>query len=142
MKKRTFIMISVVVVVGLVIAGSLYGYSHREIKGMHYTIAHEPCFAGTVKKVSAGKDKILVELFDLSGPLPWYADTSAVFDDPIYAVCSSVWVSLDVREPDGSYYPYVGDVVFVYYDGNIPDGDPAEITTVYAITIADRSGRQ
>ena len=53
------------------------------------------------------------------------------------------WVSLDVQNGDSMTHFSVGDEVVVYFDGNIAETCPMQITTVYAITLrapADRTG--
>ena len=52
------------------------------------------------------------------------------------------WVSLDVQNGDSMTHFAVGDEVVVYFDGNIAETYPMQITTVYAITLrtpADRT---
>ena len=45
------------------------------------------------------------------------------------------WVSLDVQNGDSMTHFSVGDEVVVYFDGNIAESYPMQITTVYAITL-------
>ena len=45
------------------------------------------------------------------------------------------WVSLDVENGDSMTHFSVGDEVVVYFDGNIAETYPMQITTVYAITL-------
>ena len=52
------------------------------------------------------------------------------------------WVSLDVQNGDSMTHFSVGDEVVVYFDGNVLETYPMQITTVYAITLrmpADRT---
>jgi hypothetical protein len=45
------------------------------------------------------------------------------------------WVSLDVQNGDSMTHFSVGDEVVVYFDGNIAESYPMQISTVYAITL-------
>ena len=45
------------------------------------------------------------------------------------------WVSLDVENGDSMTHFSVGDEVVVYFDGNIAETYPMQISTVYAITL-------
>lgn len=58
---------------------------------------------------------------------------------PTGADCS---VSLDGENKDSLYSPIsVGDVVTVYFDGNIAESYPLQINTVYAITLTEPADR-
>ena len=51
-------------------------------------------------------------------------------------------VSLKVENQDSMTHFNVGDEVVVYYNGDVAESDPLQISTVYAITLktpADRS---
>lgn len=45
------------------------------------------------------------------------------------------WVSADVENKDSVTQFNIGDEVVVYYDGNIAESYPMQISTVYAITL-------
>lgn len=133
MKKRIFILAAALAIIGLVVAGGFYAY-HSIRWSMDYVIQHDPTFYGIVKEISAEKDKILIELdrdFVLER-VPY----SRAFRDLIYDSHASVWVSLDTKFSDGSFDGRVGDEVYVHYDGNVTDGEPGEVTTVYFILVA------
>ena len=86
-------------------------------RSMNYIIANEPSITGVVQEVH--DTYILI-----------YVETEGY---PTGAECS---VSLDVENKDGLYSPIsVGDVVTVYFDGNIAESYPLQINTVYAITL-------
>ena len=51
------------------------------------------------------------------------------------------WVSLDVENGDSMTHFSVGDEVVVYFDGNIAESSPMQITTVYAITLHTPANR-
>lgn len=87
-------------------------------RGMEDVIQKEPNFGAVV--VSAGEQSILV-LVDEGEEERRSSDL--------------ISVSLDVREPDSMSRFDVGDAVRVYYDGSIAESYPAQITTVYAITL-------
>lgn len=88
-------------------------------RSMNYIIANEPSITGVVQEVH--DSYILI-----------YIETDGYPDG---ADCS---VSLDVENKDGLYSPIsVGDVVTVYFDGNITESDPLQINTVYATTLTE-----
>jgi archaellum component FlaG (FlaF/FlaG flagellin family) len=87
-------------------------------RSMNYIIQHEPSIQGIVTDTT--DTAILLENAD-----------------------GEYWVSLDVQNVDSMTHFSVGDEVVVYFDGNIAETDPMQITTVYAITLrtpADRTG--
>lgn len=85
---------------------------------MNDVIGREPDFAGIVTEVS--EEYILVHV----------DETEVEYENgPV------VKVSLDVEIKDSYTHYVVGDEVFVYYNGNFVDGDPAVVDTVYALTL-------
>ena len=55
------------------------------------------------------------------------------------------WVSLDVEAKDSMTHFSIGDQVAVYFDGNIAESSPMQISTVYAICLlqpSDRTGEE
>lgn len=92
-------------------------------RGMNHIIANEPSITGVVQEVH--DTYILI-----------YSETDGYPDG---ADCA---VSLDVENKDGLYSPiFVGDVVTVYFDGNIAESYPLQINTVYAITLTEPADR-
>ena len=86
-------------------------------RSMNYIIQHEPSIQGIV--TDTADNAILLENAD-----------------------GEYWVSLDVENGDSMTHFSVGDEVVVYFDGNIAETYPMQITTVYAITLrtpADRT---
>ena len=87
-------------------------------RSMNYIIQNEPSIQGIV--TDTADNAILLENAD-----------------------GEYWVSLDVQNGDSMTHFSVGDEVVVYFDGNIAETYPMQITTVYAITLrtpADRTG--
>ena len=87
-------------------------------RSMNYIIQHEPSIQGIV--TDTADNAILLENAD-----------------------GEYWVSLDVQNGDSMTHFSIGDEVVVYFDGNIAESYPMQITTVYAITLrtpADRTG--
>ena len=86
-------------------------------KSMNYIIQNEPSITGIVRE--ADESAILIEN-----------------DDGEY------WVSLNVENKDSMTHFTIGDEVVVYFDGNIAESSPMQISRVYAITLrtpADRA---
>ena len=86
-------------------------------RSMNYIIQHEPSIQGIVTDTT--DTAILMENAD-----------------------GEYWVSLDVQNGDSMTHFSVGDEVVVYFDGNIAETYPMQISTVYAITLhtpADRT---
>ena len=86
-------------------------------RSMNYIIQHEPSIQGIVTETT--DTAILLENAD-----------------------GEYWVSLDVENGDSMTHFSVGDEVVVYFDGNIAESYPMQISTVYAITLrtpADRT---
>lgn len=101
-------------VLALVCILSLVGCNKRS---MNYIIANEPSITGTVTQTT---------------------DQSILIENET----GEYWVSLNVENKDSMTSFNIGDVVVVYYDGNIAESYPMQINTVYAITLqtpADRS---
>ena len=93
-------------------------------RSMNSVISSEPSVTGTVKEVY--ENSILIGFEEVQG----YPDE---------AECT---VSLDVEIKDSMTDFSIGDKVTVYYNGDIAESDPMQISTVYAITLlepADRS---
>ena len=89
-----------------------------DTKSMNYIIQNEPSITGLVK--DTGDRAILIE------------------ND-----VGEYWVSLDVENKDSMTHFSIGDQVAVYFDGNIAESYPMQISTVYAICLlqpADRTG--
>ena len=101
-------------ILALVCLLSLAGCDRRS---MNYIIQNAPSIQGIVTDTTA--TAILMENAD-----------------------GEYWVSLDVQNGDSMTHFSVGDEVVVYFDGNIAETYPMQITTVYAIilrTPADRT---
>ena len=79
-------------------------------RSMNYIIQHEPSIQGIV--TDTADNAILMENAD-----------------------GEYWVSLDVQNGDSMTHFSIGDEVVVYFDGNIAESYPMQITTVYAITL-------
>lgn len=115
MKKHMTIIFAVFIILGLA------GCNNRS---MNYIIKNEPSVIGIVTEVH---DKYMQIHMENEGY-------------PYGAECD---VSLDVKNEDGTYSPInVGDVVVVYFDGSIAEGDPMQINTVYAITLQEPAVRE
>ena len=115
MKRMTAVLCSLVMILL-----ALVGCAPRS---MNYIIANEPSITGVVQEVH--DTYILI-----------YVETEGY---PTGADCS---VSLDVENKDGLYSPIsVGDMVTVYFDGNIAESYPLQINTVYAITLTELADR-
>lgn len=110
----------------LTIAGiaSIFGFTGCT-HDMNYIIAHEPHFSGIVEKYQ--KDQyILVDVNE---------------DEDINQSYDKIYVSLDVECGDSMTHFDLGDEVVVYYDGEVLDAEPAEVETVYAITLQTPANR-
>ena len=86
-------------------------------KSMNYITQNEPSITGLVK--DTGDNAILIENGD-----------------------GEYWVSLNVENKDSMTHFTIGDEVVVYFDGNIAESYPLQISRVYAITLrtpADRA---
>ena len=79
-------------------------------RSMNYIIQHEPSIRGIVTDT---------------------ADTAILMEN----ADGEYWVSLDVQNGDSMTHFSVGDEVVVYFDGNIAESYPMQISTVYAITL-------
>ena len=89
-------------------------------RSMNYIIQNEPSIRGLVKDI--GDRAILIENED-----------------------GEYWVSLDAENGDSMTHFSIGDQVAVYFDGNIAESHPMQISTVYAICLlspADRTGEE
>ena len=87
-------------------------------RNLDYIVANEPCVRGVVEEV--GTETILIKVDE--------GEEAAASSDRIS-------VSLNVENTDSVTHFYVGDHVAVYYDGKIAESYPAQISTVYAITL-------
>ena len=86
-------------------------------RSMNDIIANEPSITGIVKDI--GENAILIENND-----------------------GEYWVSRNAENKDSLNDFVVGDEVVVYFDGNVAESYPMQISTVYAITLktpADRA---
>ena len=93
------------------------GFAGCGNRSMNDIIANEPSITGIVKDI--GENAILIEN-----------------DNGEY------WVSRNVENKDSVTDFVVGDEVLVYFDGNVAESSPMQISTVYAITLktpADRT---
>ena len=89
-------------------------------RSMNDIIQNEPSIRGVVK--DTGDRAILIENED-----------------------GAYWVSLDVEAKDSMTHFSIGDQVAVYFDGNIAESYPMQISTVYAICLlqpSDRTGEE
>ena len=87
-------------------------------RSMNYIIQNEPSIRGVVKDT---------------------ADTAILIENEN----GEYWVSLDVENKDSMTHFSIGDQVAVYFDGNVAESYPMQISTVYAICLlqpADRTG--
>lgn len=84
----------------------------------------EPCVVGTVSRVIDGA--VLLECGEMEG----------------YPGPQACWVSLDAEHADSYTHPQVGDVLTVYYDGQIAETSPLQIAVVYAITLRQPAARE
>lgn len=106
-------------VFALLILALLGGCSKK--MDMH-SVLSEPNFAGIVTEVS--ENSILVRVNE---------------EEEAYKSSDLIAVSLDVQIKDGLSEYAVGDEVRVYYDGSIAESYPAQVSTVYAITIVNEA---
>lgn len=95
------------------LAFSLFGCRNRT---MDYIIANEPCIKGVVTDTAECYITIATE--PNGGGL--------------------TVVSLDTENSDSMTRFYTGDEVAVYYNGEIAESYPAQINTVYAITLENK----
>ena len=108
---------TIALLLALVCLLALAGCNQRS---MNAIIANEPSIRGVVK--DTGDRAILIENED-----------------------GAYWVSLEVENPDSMTHFSIGDQVAVYFDGNIAESYPMQISTVYAICLlqpADRTGEE
>ena len=93
------------------------GFAGCGSRSMNDIIANEPSITGIVKDI--GENAILIENND-----------------------GEYWVSRNAENKDSLTDFVVGDEVVVYFDGNVAESYPMQISTVYAITLktpADRA---
>ena len=109
------------ILLSIVFLLTLIGCNNRS---MNYIIENEPSVTGIVEQVY--DNSILIYCKQMEGYLSEVR-------------CS---VSLNVENQDSMTHFNVGDEVVVYYNGDVAESDPLQISTVYAITLktpADRS---
>ena len=92
-------------------------------RNMNYIIENEPSVAGIVEQVY--DNSILIYCEQMDGYLSEVR-------------CS---VSLDVENQDSMTHFNVGDEVVVYFNGDVAESDPLQISTVYAITLKTPANR-
>ena len=92
-------------------------------RSMNYIIENEPSVTGIVEQVY--ENSILIYCEQMDGYLSEVR-------------CS---VSLDVENQDSMTHFNVGDEVVVYYNGDVAESDPLQISTVYAITLKTPANR-
>lgn len=92
-------------------------------RSMNSIIGREPSVTGKVKDVY--ENSILISFEDVQGY-------------PNGAECT---VSLDVEMKDSMTDFSIGDRVTVYFNGDIAESDPMQISTVYAITLLEPADR-
>ena len=107
MKERDLMNRFLPLLLVLVCVLGLAGCGNRS---MNDIIANEPSITGIVKDL--GENAILIE-----------NDTG------------EYWVSRNVENKDSVTDFVVGDEVVVYFDGNVAESYPMQISTVYAITL-------
>ena len=86
-------------------------------RSMNYIIQNEPSITGLVKDT---------------------ADTAILIENEN----GEYWVSLDVENKDSMTNFSIGDQVAVYFDGNIAESYPMQISTVYAICLLQPADRR
>lgn len=104
----------ITVVLLMLLVFSMAGCNNRS---MNYIIQNEPNITGIVKTIT--NDTFLME-----------------------NETGEYWVSLKVENKDSMTHFNTGDEVVVYFDGNVAESYPMQISTVYAITLktpADRT---
>ena len=109
------------ILLSIVFLLTLIGCNNRS---MNYIIENEPSVTEIVEQVY--DNSILIYCKQMEGYLSEVR-------------CS---VSLNVENQDSMTHFNVGDEVVVYYNGDVAESDPLQISTVYAITLktpADRS---
>ena len=89
---------------------------------MNTILSTKPCVKGVVQEVH--EQMILIEVNE---------------DEEARKTSDLISVSLDVKNADSITHFYAGDEVAVYYDGQIAESYPAQIHTVYAITLIEGS---
>ena len=114
MKKYMAIFLSIICMTSIV------GCNNRSL---NYIIENEPSVTGIVEQVY--ENSILIYCEQMDGYLSEVR-------------CS---VSLDVENPDSMTHFNVGDEVVVYYNGDVAESDPLQISTVYAITLKTPANR-
>ncbi len=108
MKKYIAIFLTITCMLGLIGCNN---------KSMNHIIENEPSVTGIVERVY--DNSILIYCEQMDGYLSEVR-------------CS---VSLDVENQDSVTHFNVGDEVVVYYNDDVAESDPLQISTVYAITL-------
>lgn len=85
-------------------------------RSMNHIIESEPSITGIVKTIT--NDTVLIE-----------------------NETGEYWVSLDIENKDSITHFSLGDEIVVYYDGNVAESYPMQISTVYAITLKTPANR-
>lgn len=114
MKKYIVIIISIICIMGMAGCNS---------RSMNYIISNEPSVTGIVEQVY--DNSILIYCEQMDGYLSEVR-------------CS---VSLDVENQDGMTHFNIGDEVVVYFNGDVAESDPLQISIVYAITLKTPANR-
>ena len=99
---------------------TMIGCSNRN---MNFIIENEPSVTGIVEQVY--ENSILIYCEQMDGYLSEVR-------------CS---VSLDVENQDSMTHFNIGDEVVVYFNGDVAESDPLQISTVYAITLKTPANR-
>lgn len=124
MKQRNLIIIVITAIMVLVLSFGIGArFSKRFLligrgQNMNAIIGNEPCVKGIVTKTSEQTITIQVNK----------GEEARKSSDVIV-------VSLNAENKDSMTHFYIGDEVAVYYDGAIAESYPAQINTVYAITL-------
>ena len=103
----------ITVVLLMLLVFSMAGCNNRS---MNYIIQNEPNITGIVKTIT--NDTFLME-----------------------NETGEYWVSLKVENKDSMTHFNTGDEVVVYFDGNVAESYPMQISTVYAITLKTPADR-
>lgn len=106
------------------------------------------CFFGIISMVACSKEMdmhTVLQEQNFTGVVLEVHDETILAkvnaEEDVYKSSDLVSVSLDVQIPDGLSEYSVGDEVRVYYNGEIAESYPAQVTTVYAITIVEEANQ-
>ena len=117
MGKRS--ILAAVLVLALICGAMLSGCG----RSMNSIVGSEPSVTGKVKDIY--ENSILISFEDVQG----------------YSNGAECTVSLDVEIKDSMTDFHIGDRVTVYFNGDIAESDPMQISTVYAITLLEPADR-